>query len=318
MTTFAVLVGNRGFFPGELCEQGRRAVLGALKAGGIDAVALGQKETKFGAVGTLADAKKCAEPFRANRDRIDGILVTLPNFGDERSIADTLRFAGLDVPVLVHAFADEPGRMGIEHRRDGFCGKMSACNALAQYGIRCSLTAVVSKLKIPRESLARMAKFAVVLEQHVAEHELAGTALQCWTSLEENFGIVPCTVMSMLAARSAGSGPTARSGAESGPWTSPIAGCPRTMRRAGSGRTSARGRSPATRSRRSAGSAWRKSPACRACCATSAAAGTSTTWRSIPRASRGWSRKPLSATLAGKCIITIAPRRGTNRWRTTR
>jgi L-fucose isomerase-like protein len=289
MTTFAVLTGNRGFFPGELCEQGRKAVLAALKAEGIDAVALSPKDTKYGAVECLSDAKKCAELFKAARDRIDGILVTLPNFSDERAIADTLRLAGLDVPVLVHAFADEAGRMGVEHRRDSFCGKMSVCNALAQYGIRYSLTrrhtldpeseefraelaafggvcritrglrrarfgqvgarpaafttvrysekllersgisvetidlsdlfgrawslsdkdsAVVSKLdsirgyvrttRIPRESLTRMAKFAVVLDQHVAEHELSGTALQCWTSLEENFGIVPCTVMSML------------------------------------------------------------------------------------------------------------------------
>ena len=290
MTTLGVLVGNRGFFPAELCEQGRKAVLAVLKEEGIDVVALATKDTKYGSVETLTDAKKCAELFKANRGKIDGVLVTLPNFGDERGIAETLRRAGLDVPVLVHAFPDEPGRMAIEHRRDSFCGKMSACNNLSQYGIRYSLTsqhtmdpesdgfrndlaafagicrivkglrnarfgqigarpaafasvrysekllertgisvetvdlselfgaawslkdkdsAVVSKLdeirgyvrttKIPRESLTRMAKFAVVLDQYVSEHELAGTAIQCWTSMEENFGVVPCTAMSMLS-----------------------------------------------------------------------------------------------------------------------
>jgi L-fucose isomerase-like protein len=290
MTTLGVLVGNRGFFPAELCEQGRKTILSVLKEEGIDAVALSPKDTKYGSVVTLADSRKCAELFKANRDRIDGILVTLPNFGEERGIADALRLAGLDVPVLVHAFPDEPGRMTIAHRRDSFCGKMSACNNLMQYGIRYSLTrehtvdpesesfrqdlrdfagvcrvvrglrgarfgqvgarpaafitvryseklleragisvesidlsevfgralnlkdkdsAVVSKLdeiaqyvkatKIPKEALLRMAKFAVVLDAHIAEQNLAGTAVQCWTSMEEYFGVVPCTAMSMLS-----------------------------------------------------------------------------------------------------------------------
>ncbi|MGA2762159.1 MAG: L-fucose/L-arabinose isomerase family protein [Spirochaetia bacterium] len=290
MTTLGVLVGNRGFFPSELCEQGRKVVLSVLKEEGLEAVSLGPKDTKFGSVETLSDAKKCAELFKANREKIDGILVTLPNFGDERGVANAIKLSGLDVPVLVHAFPDEPGRLAIEHRRDSFCGKMSACNNLTQYGIRFSLTSehtmdpeseafrrdlrefagvcrvvkgmrnarfaqvgarpaafatvryseklleragisvesidlseafgrawnlnekdssVVSKLdeirgyvkttRIPRESLVRMAKFAVVLDQYIAERELCGTAIQCWTSMEENFGVVPCTVMSMLS-----------------------------------------------------------------------------------------------------------------------
>ena len=126
MTTFGLLVGNRGFFPPELCEQGRKTVLAALKDAGIDVVALTPKDTKYGSVETLSDAKKCAELFKAHRDEISGILLTLPNFGDERALADALRGAALDVPVLVHAFPDEPGRMAVEHRRDSFCGKMSA------------------------------------------------------------------------------------------------------------------------------------------------------------------------------------------------
>ena len=38
------------------------------------------------------DAPSC---FKSHRDEIDGVIVTLPNFGDERAIADTLRMAGL-------------------------------------------------------------------------------------------------------------------------------------------------------------------------------------------------------------------------------
>jgi len=65
---------------------------------------------------------------------MDGVVVTLPNFGDERAIADTLRLAGLSVPVLVQATPDTPSKMTIRDRRDSFCGKMSACNNLTQYG----------------------------------------------------------------------------------------------------------------------------------------------------------------------------------------
>ena len=66
--------------------------------------------------------------------------MTLPNFGDERGVADTLRWPGLNVPVLVQATPDTPRKMTIADRRDSFCGKMSACNNLKQYGIPYSLT----------------------------------------------------------------------------------------------------------------------------------------------------------------------------------
>ncbi len=59
---------------------------------------------------TRDEAARCADLFRQNRDAIDGVIVTLPNFGDERAIADTLRLAGLNVPVLIQATPDTPGR----------------------------------------------------------------------------------------------------------------------------------------------------------------------------------------------------------------
>ena len=66
----------------------------------------------------MEDARKCAELFRQNADKIDGMLVTLPNFGDERGVANALRWSGLRVPVLVHAFNDDPKTMTIKDRRD--------------------------------------------------------------------------------------------------------------------------------------------------------------------------------------------------------
>ncbi len=140
MTTLGVIVGNRGFFPAYLCDAGRKSILQVLQEEKIKPVLLPLEASKFGAVENHADARKCADLFKAEADQIDGVLVTLPNFGDERAVANALRWSGLNVPVLVHAFSDEAARMTIQDRRDSFCGKMSVCNNLKQYGIKYSLT----------------------------------------------------------------------------------------------------------------------------------------------------------------------------------
>ena len=288
--TFGVVVGNRGFFPDHLAQSGRTEMLAALEKAGYGAVAPTPQETKYGAVETRAEAACCADLFKKHRDSIDGIIVTLPNFGDERAIADTLRLAGLPVPVLVQATPDTPGLMTIRDRRDSFCGKMSACNNLTQYGIPYSLTsrhteapgsdtfrrdldwfaavcrvvrglrrlrigaigtrpaafntvrysekileasgisvepidlseifgriarmpdgdpAAVAKLEaihryvpsdsVPAAALLKMAKLGAVIDQWMAQTEVTISAVQCWTSLEEYFGVVPCTVMSMMS-----------------------------------------------------------------------------------------------------------------------
>src|SRR5712664_2616675 len=142
MSTFGVIVGNRGFFPDVLARDGREEILRVLAEQGHETVCLSPEQSKHGAVETHEEAKRCAAMFRAASERIDGVIVSLPNFGDERAIADTLRLARLDVPVLVQATPDTPGKMTIAHRRDSFCGKMSACNNLKQYGIPYSLTTV--------------------------------------------------------------------------------------------------------------------------------------------------------------------------------
>jgi L-fucose isomerase-like protein len=255
-------------------------------------VALNPEDTPFGSVETWQHARACADLFKREASRIDGIIVTLPNFGDEKAVADTLRLAGLDVPILIHAFPDDPKRMSIKDRRDSFCGKMSVCNNLMQYGVKYSLTDMhtvhpesdafrkdlvtfaaccrvyrglrgarlgavgarpsafntvrysekileengisvetidlfdvfgrvdgmgdgdkrvkekLAQIKdyvpttgVPADSLTKMAKLGVFMDEWSQEQELNATAVQCWTAMEEYFGIVPCTVMSMLSDR---------------------------------------------------------------------------------------------------------------------
>ncbi len=288
--TLGVIVGNRGFFPSHLCEAGRATILKVLEEEGINVVALTPQDTEYGSVESLSEAHKCADLFRAHRDEIDGILVTLPNFGDERGIANTLRFANLNVPVLIQAFPDDATKMDIKWRRDSFCGKMSACNNLHQYGIPYSLTTlhtvdpesdsfrqdlrkfaavcrvtrgmrrarfgmlgarpvafntvrfsekllenagisvetldlsevygqigrladddarVVAKTnavkayanaaQVPAQAMSKIAKLGVVIDEWTTANEYDATAVQCWTSMEEYFGVVPCTIMSMLS-----------------------------------------------------------------------------------------------------------------------
>src|SRR5258708_28204801 len=99
--TMGVIVGNRGFFPDHLAKSGREDMLRVLEANGVDVVALTPNESKHGAVETREESRRCADLFKRNRERIDGIIVTLPNFGEERAIADTLRLSDLYNPLLI-------------------------------------------------------------------------------------------------------------------------------------------------------------------------------------------------------------------------
>jgi L-fucose isomerase-like protein len=97
--TMGVIVGNRGFFPSHLATSGRLEMVAALEAKWIKPIVLTPEETAHGAVETYEDAKKCADLFKKHASEIDGIIITLPNFGEERGLADTLRLANLQVPV---------------------------------------------------------------------------------------------------------------------------------------------------------------------------------------------------------------------------
>jgi L-fucose isomerase-like protein len=138
--TLGVIIGNRDFFPDVLVSEARRDVLALCAELDVDCVLLGEEDSKLGAVETWAHAKACADLFRRRRDAIDGVLVCLPNFGDEKGVADAIKLSALDVPVLVQAYPDDLGQLHVERRRDAFCGKVSVCNNLNQYGIEFSLT----------------------------------------------------------------------------------------------------------------------------------------------------------------------------------
>ena len=139
-TTLAVIIGNRDFFPDQLVTEARREILGLLEEMEIEAIILDESATKLGGVETWEDAKKCGALFKAHSDRIDGVLVSLPNFGDEKGVADAIKLSGLQVPILVQAYPDDLAQFNIERRRDAFCGKVSVCNNLRQYGYPFTLT----------------------------------------------------------------------------------------------------------------------------------------------------------------------------------
>jgi len=111
VTTLGVIIGNRGFFPGVLARDGREEILRVMEREGYKSICLTPQDSKHGSVETLHEARKCADLFKKHGDEIDGILVSLPNFGDERGVANSIRMSGLEVPVLVQAFPDEPEKM---------------------------------------------------------------------------------------------------------------------------------------------------------------------------------------------------------------
>ncbi|MEN4042189.1 MAG: L-fucose/L-arabinose isomerase family protein [Anaerolineaceae bacterium] len=289
-TVLGVIVGNRDFFPDRLITEGRRDLLQLFQDMNIEAVMLEETDTKLGSVETYAQARTCAELFSKNADRIEGILICLPNFGDEKGIADAIKLSGLNLPILVQAYPDDLSQLTVERRRDSFCGKISVCNNLRQYGYPYTLTdlhtahplsaqfktelikfigvcRVVRGLRgarlgavgarpaafntvrysekllqyygisvttvdlseilsnanriadedgrikvkladitgytktdqIPGQRLVRMAKLGIVLDEWMQANDLQASALQCWTSLQQNYGVNVCTLMSMMS-----------------------------------------------------------------------------------------------------------------------
>ncbi len=92
--TYGVIVGSRGFFPHHLAKEGREEIIKVLDANGYKAIVLSPEQTQHGAVQTPDDARHCAELFKKHREEIDGIIITLPNFGEERTIVDAIRLSG--------------------------------------------------------------------------------------------------------------------------------------------------------------------------------------------------------------------------------
>ncbi|RPH99186.1 MAG: fucose isomerase, partial [Calditrichaeota bacterium] len=133
--TFGMIIGTRNIFNFQLAQDGRQKLLDEMKKNGYEAVILPADATPTGAVETLDDARKCAQLFSRHRDEIDGIIVSLPNFGDELGIINSLKYAELNVPILIHAEDDDNDKVDLSSRRDAFCGKLSVCNNLYQHGI---------------------------------------------------------------------------------------------------------------------------------------------------------------------------------------
>jgi len=134
MLTFALYFGNRGFFPETLIAAARREMAAALKRQGYGALLLEAGATRYGAVETPEEGRRYARFLAEHRGRFDGVILCLPNFGDETGAVAALQDAG--VPILVQAYPDELNRMGFKERRDAFCGKLSVLDVFCQYSVK--------------------------------------------------------------------------------------------------------------------------------------------------------------------------------------
>jgi L-fucose isomerase-like protein len=288
--SLGVIIGNRDFFPDRLVTEARIDILKIFETLNLKPIMLDEQASKLGGVETFQDAQRCAALFKQHESEITGILVVLPNFGDERGVAETLKLAGLNVPVLVHAYPDDLNKLDVARRRDAWCGKISVCNNLYQFGIKYSITgqhvihptdpafakelldfvavcrvvkglrkvrigavgarpggfntvrysekllqrsgisvvtvdlseilgnankltkddkvvkdridkilAYAAKGRTPDEALVQIAKLDVVLNNFMLENSLDATAIQCWTSLQQNYGCNVCTSMSIMS-----------------------------------------------------------------------------------------------------------------------
>ncbi len=158
--TFGVIIATRNIFNFELAVSARKKVLELLDQLGYGAVILPSEETPTGNVEGYEDAVKCARYFKQHADVIEGILVVLPNFGDELGVVNTIQMSGLDVPVLVQACDDDNDKVDVKSRRDAFCGKLSVCNNLYQYGIKFTDTTFHTYSLESKEFTADLHRFA--------------------------------------------------------------------------------------------------------------------------------------------------------------
>jgi len=133
-STFALFFGNRGFFPASLMASAREELARVLKGWGHDVLMLEQAATRYGAVETVQEGEVYANFLRENRGKFQGVILCLPNFGDETGAVAALQEA--HVPILIQAYPDDLGKMAPQHRRDAFCGKFSIMDVFYQYGLK--------------------------------------------------------------------------------------------------------------------------------------------------------------------------------------
>jgi L-fucose isomerase-like protein len=129
-TPLAVMFGNRGFFPADLIARARDEVLSTLQSLGHKTLTLPADATHAGGIETPAEGEKFANFLAAHRGEFGGVILSLPNFGDENGAIAALRDAG--VPILIQAYPDDLNKMAPELRRDSFCGKFSIMDVFCQ------------------------------------------------------------------------------------------------------------------------------------------------------------------------------------------
>ncbi len=286
---FGVIIATRNIFNYKLAVEARKKVLAKLEKMGYGVIILPDIETPTGNIEGYDDAVKCARLFKKNADLIEGIIVILPNFGDELGVINTINLSGLNVPVLVQACDDENDKVDVKSRRDAFCGKLSVCNNLYHYGVKFTDTlyhtysldskeftndlirfagicrvvkgikglrvgaigtrpggfqtmrvsekllqnsgitvvpvdmseilALADTLKVTdpvitkkaseiraygdcsgvaKEKIIHQARFGIAVEQWINENSINISAIQCWESIEKNFGCAACVTMSMM------------------------------------------------------------------------------------------------------------------------
>lgn len=130
---FALFFGNRGFFPASLIASAREEMAQALSRLGHETIMLDAQATRHGAVETPAEGAVYARFLKENEGKFDGVILSLPNFGDENGAVAALKEAG--VPILIQAYPDELNKMAPELRRDSFCGKLSVMDVFYQNDI---------------------------------------------------------------------------------------------------------------------------------------------------------------------------------------
>jgi len=133
-TTFALFFGNRGFFPASLLAEAREELPRLLKAMGHEVLMLEASATRHGAVETPREGEVYANFLRQNQGKFGGVILCLPNFGDETGAVAALRDA--NVPILIQAYPDDLDKMAPDVRRDAFCGKLSIMDVFYQYGLK--------------------------------------------------------------------------------------------------------------------------------------------------------------------------------------
>jgi len=291
--SLGLIIASREFFNGTLALDARRDVIAQLDKLGIGYHILPVDATNNGTVETKEDVRKYVQLFDEHRHDIDGFVVLLPNFGDEIAVIETIQRSKLNVPVLVQASNDDLDKVDLRGRRDSFCGKLSVCNNLYQYGIdftdttthtsdiasdefaadldrfarvcrtvkglknarigsigartgafqtvrfsekilqasgvtvvtvdlseilgaaqainsdapevKAQLEKIASYGRIPahikQENIVKQAKLSLAVNRWIEENECDASAIQCWTSVQDNYGCATCLSMSMLSER---------------------------------------------------------------------------------------------------------------------